>query len=394
MKGYDNKMVKVELKNVSFSRDGKKILSDINLTIEDQEYLTIVGPTGAGKSSLIATIAGLYTPTSGKVYFDGKDITKKPANERNCGFMFESYALFPHLSVMDNVCYAQYMKEEGKEDTKYLGNALLELVKLSNRGLAFPGECSGGMKQRVALARALMALEEGGILVIDEPFKALDAGLRLNLRREVHKIAKNEKLRLTTIHVTNDMEEAMMGDKIVILNEGNIVQIGTPNKIMYSPKERFVAEFFSTELNEFKGEVKRVDEIEDDFYLRKKQETLKKLEIETEEGNFLYAKTNMKYNGREFHKGDRVQFLIRPQYYKARHGHRKDKPNSLLGKVLKAKFMGSWLRMEVLLKEEDKVVRAEVPTTRVAEHNFETGEDITLYYSSEYVLVFPVKPER
>ena len=379
-------MVKIELKNVNFEIDGHKILSNINLTLEDKSYNTIVGPTGAGKSELIAIIAGLYQPTSGLILFDGKDVTKVPANERNTGFMFESYALFPHLSVLDNISYGQHMKTNEHTETYHLGKEVLDLVRLSGRGSAIPKELSGGMKQRTALARALMALEEGGLLMIDEPFKALDAGLRFNLRREVHKIAKNRKLSLTTLHVTNDMEEAMMGDSVIVLDSGQIMQVGSPDEIMYSPKHRFVAEFFSTELNEFTGKILSIEKTTEPNYLREKEKQLYIVTIQTDLGCDLYAKTEL--NGQSFNVGDEVDFLIRPQYYKIRSGDRLDKSNSMLGKVSSNKFMGAWLRMDIIL-DKGKKIKIEVPTTNVSNHLFKSGEHVILYYASEFILVFP-----
>ncbi|TFH30038.1 MAG: ATP-binding cassette domain-containing protein, partial [Promethearchaeota archaeon] len=136
-------MVVVELKNVSFSQKGVDILTDINLTIHDREYLTIVGPTGAGKTSLIGLLSGLYTPTSGQILFNGLDITHLPPYERHCGVMFESYALFPHLSVIDNISYARHMHESNHEETYAIGEAMLDLVRLNGREQALPHECSG-----------------------------------------------------------------------------------------------------------------------------------------------------------------------------------------------------------------------------------------------------------
>ena len=182
-------MVKIRLQNISFKKDGVQILSDINLTINHLEYMVIVGPTGAGKTSLVGLISGLYKPTSGKIFFDDEDITRLPPNERNCGVMFESYALFPHLNVLDNISYARHIQTNNHNETYSIAEELLNLVRLSGRETALPSECSGGMQQRVALARAIMALSKGGVIILDEPFKALDAGLRLNLRREVKKIA-------------------------------------------------------------------------------------------------------------------------------------------------------------------------------------------------------------
>ncbi len=404
-------MVQVRLENLCFKQNGVQILSDINLTIEDKEYAILVGPTGAGKTSLIGLISGLYTPTSGKIFFDDKEVTKLPPNERHCGVMFESYALFPHLNILDNVSYARHMRESDHDETYSISQAVLSLVRLSNRDSALPSECSGGMQQRVALARAIMTLEESGLLILDEPFKALDAGLRLNLRREVKNIAKSPKLNLTTIHVTNDMQEAMLADKIIVLDQGKIRQVGTPTTIMYSPIDLFISNFFSTELNHFSG---KIIQKESGFAKGSKSQPLEKIIIQSDEGYFLYAKTE-----KNFAVGDEVTFLIRSQYFKARHKRRDDKANNIVGKVKRAKFMGAWLRLEIQAKYKyenfpeyeklstqaeisanlkieppSKLIKVEVPTTRVAIHNFKVDETVTVYFPSEYVIVFPRIPSE
>ncbi|MHA1512311.1 MAG: ABC transporter ATP-binding protein [Promethearchaeota archaeon] len=402
------KLVRIRLENVSFKKDNVQILSNINLTIEDQEYLIIVGPTGAGKTSLIGLISGLYKPTSGKIFFDNEDITNLPPNERNCGVMFESYALFPHLNVLDNVSYARHMQTNDHNETYSIAEELLHLVRLSGREEALPSECSGGMQQRVALARSIMALSKGGVIILDEPFKALDAGLRLNLRREVKKIAKSKHLNLTTIHITNDMQEAMMGDKIVVLDEGKIRQIGTPEDIMYSPIDLFIANFFSSELNHFSGKILRIEDIPIPGF---KKKTLQKVIIQSEEGYILFAKTEKKFN-----VGDEVTFIIRSQYFKARHKKRVDKTNSIFGTIKRVKFMGAWLRLEIeapynienlqILKEKndgnstplkettndsnpEKILKIEVPTTHITKHDFIVGQTVTVFYHSQYAIVFP-----
>jgi ABC-type Fe3+/spermidine/putrescine transport system ATPase subunit len=411
-------MVRIELKNINYVRSGITILKDINLVIEEKEYCIFVGPTGAGKTSLIGLISGLYRPTSGKIFFDGKDVTKIPPNERHCGVMFESYALFPHLKILDNVGFAQYLNTLDTEQTMSIAEELLAMVRIKNRNGALPKECSGGMQQRIALARALMALESSGLLILDEPFKALDAGLRMNLRKEVRDIAKSPQLGLTTIHITNDMQEAMLGDKIVVLDHGQIRQIGTPKEIMYSPVDLFVANFFSTELNYFEGNVLAIEDVPEPGF---KLLPLKKVIIQSKEGYFLYAKTE-----RIFEIGQEVTFIIRAQYFKARHKRREDKTNNIVGKVKRVKFMGAWLRLEIeapyrleyfLCKSGDessqppatvslpekqgscetdaiKLLKIEVPTTKVATHNFIVGETVTVYYPSEYVIVFPRIPQE
>ena len=395
-------MTEIRIENLSFWRNGVHILDNINLSIKDGEYVTLVGPTGAGKTSLIGLITGLYKPSSGKIFFDGIDVTDLPPEARQCGVMFESYALFPHLNVLDNISYARHMKEADHQDTYHISREVIDLVRLTDRDAALPHECSGGMQQRVALARAIMALEKSGILILDEPFKALDAGLRMNLRREVKKIAQSPLLNMTTIHVTNDMQEAMMGERVVVLDQGKIRQVGTPYEIMYNPKDLFVANFFSTEINYFSGEIISVEPTDS---IRFKDRALNKIVISTDENYILYAKTEKK-----FQVGDEVTFIVRSQYFKARHKKREAKTNNVYGKIKRAKFMGAWLRIELEAahKPENwtsdtihevknlpkKTIKIEVPTTRTAIHNFLVGQGITVYYPSEFVIVFPRIPKE
>ena len=395
-------MTEIRIENLSFRRKGVQILDNINLSINDGEYVTLVGPTGAGKTSLIGLISGLYKPTSGRIYFDNVDVTDLPPEERVCGVMFESYALFPHLNVLDNISYARHMKESDHQDTYHISREVIDLVRLTDRDSALPHECSGGMQQRVALARAIMALEKSGILILDEPFKALDAGLRMNLRREVKRIAKSPLLNMTTIHVTNDMQEAMMGERIIVLDQGKIRQVGTPDEIMYDPKDLFVANFFSTEINHFSGKIISKEPTES---IRFKEKDLSKIVISTEENYILFAKTD-----RKFDVGEEVTFIIRSQYFKARHKKRETKTNNVYGKIKRAKFMGAWLRIELdaphkpknwtkdtpykVKNMPKKTIKIEVPTTRTAIHNFVVGQKITVYYPSEFVIVFPKIPKE
>lgn len=395
-------MTEITIENLSFQRNGIHILDNINLSIKDGEYITLVGPTGAGKTSLIGLIAGLYKPTSGKIFFDGVDVTKMAPEERVCGVMFESYALFPHLNVLDNVSYARHMKEADHQGTYQISREVINLVRLTDRDFAMPYECSGGMQQRVALARAIMALEKSGVLILDEPFKALDAGLRMNLRQEVKRIAKSPFLNMTTIHVTNDMQEAMMGERIIVLDHGKVRQFDVPNEIKYNPSDLFVANFFSTELNHFSGKIISIEHTEE---MELKEKPLSKVVIVTEENYILYAKTE-----KRFQVGDEVTFIIRSQYFKARHKRRETKTNNIYGKIKRVKFMGAWLRIEVEAKFKPKswtsetvhtkdslprkTIKIEIPTTRTAIHNFVLGQGITVYYPSEFVIVFPRIPKN
>ncbi|MFX1452482.1 MAG: ABC transporter ATP-binding protein, partial [Promethearchaeota archaeon] len=246
-------MVDIKLKNVSKSFKKFKALDDISLEIKDKEYFIILGPTGAGKTSLLKIIAGLLKPDTGKVHFDDEDVTKKNPGERNLGFMFENYALFPHMNIYNNIAYSSRVHARDPIQTQTIVEEVLMMTLLTGRNKAFPEEMSGGMKQRVALCRALMNLEQTKLLILDEPLKALDAGLRMSIRSELLQMAKSKLLELTVIHVTNEEEEAMMvADRIAVMNKGKIVQVGTPYEIYYQPKDLFVANFMS-EINCFEG---------------------------------------------------------------------------------------------------------------------------------------------
>ncbi len=342
---------------------------------------------------MIALISGLMKPTSGEIYFNETNVTRIPANKRNCGFMFESYVLFPHLTVLDNISYGQHMKSRDRQVIYTIAQEILDLVKLTGRGNSYPKECSGGMQQRVALARALMSLEDEGILILDEPFKALDAGLRLNLRREVKKIAKNRNLHLTTIHVTNDMEEAMMGDRIIFLHQGEIRQVGTPYEIKFAPKDSFIAEFFSTHLNHFYGRIIDIGVIFDTETRR--EGPLQRIRIKTNSNDELYAKINPRKNGNSFHIGDSVVFLIHAQNFYIQHGKHLDKQNTFFGVIQATKFMGPWVRLELHLENDHtEKIYTEIPTTRMAVHDFVKNESVSIHYNSEYVLVFPYKSKK
>ena len=197
-------MPTVELQNIGKTFGSVVASCDINLRIEDGEYVTILGPSGCGKTTLIRMIAGILEPTTGKVLIDGRDMDGVPIEERDVGYVFQNIALFPHLSTEENVSYGPTVKDLGEEEIKKVSNRYLELVKLLERMGMFPSELSGGEQQKVSLARALASGAK--LLLLDEPLSALDARVRMDLRYELRRIAKD--LGLTVIHVTHDQEEA------------------------------------------------------------------------------------------------------------------------------------------------------------------------------------------
>lgn len=398
-------MVEIELKNITKFYGKTPVLKNISFLIKDKEYFIILGPTGAGKSTLLKVIAGLESPDSGKVLFDGEDVTKKSPGERNLGFMFENYALFPHMNLVENVAYSSRVHARDKEMTKALVDQVLMMTLLTGRDDAFPEELSGGMKQRVALCRALMNLEQSKLLILDEPLKALDAGLRMNLRQELLLMAKSKELELTVIHVTNEEQEAMMvADRIVVMNQSEIIQIGKPNEIYYHPKNLFVANFLS-EINYFEGtciknetplwDIYKKSEQKDKFYAEIHEEsTPMLLDIGFDNQFAAYVKNDI-YD--QIQQGDKILLVIRANHMKIRLGNRlNQKTNGFIGKIVRRKFMGVFYRFEVIiyLKSEEKKIIVTIPATTEIHNKFLENSEVTIYFPKELGIVFKHPGEK
>lgn len=218
-------------------------LKNVSLEIDEGEFVCFLGPSGCGKTTLLRAIAGLDIQTSGSVEQAGRDISNLPPSERDFGIVFQSYALFPNLSINRNVAYGLENRKTPKAETAARVRELLELVGMPEQGDKYPAQLSGGQQQRVALARALAT--SPGLLLLDEPLSALDAKVRVHLRHEIKQL--QNKLGITTIMVTHDQEEALtMADRIVVMNEGVIDQVGPPLEIYRQPTSPFVADFVGT----------------------------------------------------------------------------------------------------------------------------------------------------
>ena len=215
-------------------------LQNISLNIRNGEFVCFLGPSGCGKTTLLRTIAGLEVQTVGQIEQDGRDISNLPPSERDFGIVFQSYALFPNLSVYDNVAYGLVSRKTRKETIDARVAELLQLVNLEDQSTKYPIQLSGGQQQRVALARALAP--SPGLLLLDEPLSALDARVRQHLRHEIRSL--QQRLGVTTIMVTHDQEEALtMADRVVVMNEGRVEQVGAPIEIYRNPQTAFVAKF-------------------------------------------------------------------------------------------------------------------------------------------------------
>ncbi len=253
MKGSD-----VNIEGVSKSFGDFKALKDVSLTIKKGEFFSLLGPSGCGKTTLLRIIAGFETPDTGLVTFDGVDVLPLPPNMRHANTVFQNYALFPHLSIFENVAFPLRIKKVPNKEIKNKVMDYLKLVELENHAHKKPSQLSGGQKQRVAIARAL--INEPSVLLLDEPLSALDAKLRQHMLIELDKI--HDKIGITFIYVTHDQQEALsVSDRLAVMCQGDVLQVGTPHEIYESPATDFVARFIG-ETNLFDGTVVSVEPVE------------------------------------------------------------------------------------------------------------------------------------
>lgn len=248
-----NQMVGIEINDLHLSFGETKVLTGVNLDIQPGEFFAFLGPSGSGKSTLLRSIAGFGPAPQGSIRIGGRDVVNLPPWKRNVGMVFQSYALWPHMSVRDNVGFGLKERKMPASEIAPKVDAALELVGLSHLADRMPNQLSGGQQQRIALARTVVVEPE--VLLLDEPLSNLDASLRVQMRREL--LALQRKLGLTTIFVTHDQEEAnTTADRMAVLDKGVIQQIGTPQVLYDTPENLFVAEFLGT-ANILGGQVER-----------------------------------------------------------------------------------------------------------------------------------------
>ena len=239
-KGENMSNTLIDLVHITKSFDGQLVLDDLNLTIHENEFVTLLGPSGCGKTTTLRIIGGFEAPDQGQVIFDGADITSLPPYKRELNTVFQKYALFPHMNISDNIAFGLKIKNKSKSYIQDKIQYALKLVNLDGYGRRMPDSLSGGQQQRIAIARAIV--NEPKVLLLDEPLGALDLKLRQDIQYELIRL-KNE-LGITFIYVTHDQEEALtMSDQIVVMNQGYIQQMGSPEKIYNEPENAFVADF-------------------------------------------------------------------------------------------------------------------------------------------------------
>ena len=315
-------MIHLTLSNITKQFAGTTAVENFNLEVEKGEFVSFLGPSGCGKTTTLRMIAGFEIPTTGTVKIDDDDITDKAPNQRNVGMVFQAYALFPNMTVSQNIGYGLRIRRESKATIKKTVEEMLALIHLEQKGNSYPHQLSGGQQQRVALARALANHPQ--VLLLDEPLSALDAKIRVSLRAEIRAIQR--KLGITAIYVTHDQEEALsISDRIVVMFEGKIEQVGTPFEIYNFPQTAFVASFVGT-LNTTTAEV--VDPV-------KQLLQMEGIQLETSEG----------LDGKQ--KGDKVSIAIRPERFNFIAQERK--ANILDCKIENITFLGSVVRIQVLI---------------------------------------------
>jgi putative spermidine/putrescine transport system ATP-binding protein len=347
----------LELENIQKKFATQTAVENFDLKVERGEFVSFLGPSGCGKTTTLRMIAGFESPTHGTIRLDGTEITNRPPNKRNVGMVFQSYALFPNMTVAQNIAFGLTVAHQPKDAIQRRVDEMLRLIHLPQLGNRYPYQLSGGQQQRVALARALAI--QPAVLLLDEPLSALDAKIRVSLRMEIRTIQRD--LGITTIYVTHDQEEAMsLSDRIVVMSEGRMEQVGTPFEIYNFPKTQFVASFVGT-LNQLSARV--IDA------------AAGTLEVE---GQPIVARKIT-----EAHNGETISIALRPEMVDLDGAGKDDEVNHLRGRVEETTFLGSIVRTRVKLR--DSVISFDTfnnPNLTLPQR----GAEITVVFPREAVL--------
>lgn len=353
-------MPEVKLANLT-KKYGEIIANDkINFTIKDKEYISVIGPSGCGKTTLIKNIAGIIEPDEGEIFVDGQLINSLPIEDRGIGYVFQNIALFPHMTVWDNITYGSQVKGLPPEKTRPVALEMLEMIRFGARSDAYPHELSGGTQQKTAVARALIS--KAKLLLLDEPLGALDLKVRAELRYEIRRLVKD--LKLTALHVTHDQEEAMsISDRVIVMKKGQIIEAGTPMNLYVRPKKIFTANFVG-EANFLNGKI------------TEKSGTTTHVDV----GGGLHLIVN---NGKET-VDKRIVIAFRPEFAVF---ESKTKINKLSGKVIDVLYSGSIVRVRVMLPNEILVIAKKI--IGLNEPVYSGGELVTINVAPENILVYP-----
>ena len=361
--GTDGQKPFLSVRKLSKSFGAFQALKEIDLDVNAGEFVCFLGPSGCGKTTLLRAIAGLDRQSAGSIVIAGRDVSNAPPSERDFGIVFQSYALFPNLTIVDNVGYGLVNEGRPKAEIAKRVSELLALVGLPEQGSKYPVQLSGGQQQRVALARALAT--SPGLLLLDEPLSALDAQVRLRLREEIRMLQR--RLGVTTIMVTHDQEEALsMAERIVVMNHGVIEQVGTPEEIYRSPRTAFVADF-----------VGRIS------FLPATVKTAESVEIDGRE--FACAV------GAAHPPGTAIEVGLRPEAVRVRGVTGKER-NALRVRIEELEFLGSFCRA-ILIEEGAAELRilADFSANLIGDLGLVEGGSIFVELPGEFLRVFPAR---
>ncbi|MDI5929668.1 ABC transporter ATP-binding protein [Rhizobium leguminosarum] len=353
----------VSIRNLTKRYADLNAVDDINLEIEAGEFVTFLGPSGSGKSTTLSMVAGFTEVTSGHILLGGHPIEELPPHRRNIGMVFQSYSLFPHMSVFDNVAFPLRRRGVSKSEIKSRVHRVLGLIQLADRAERYPSALSGGQQQRVALARAIVF--EPTLLLMDEPLSALDKKLREQMQLEIRRLHK--ELNITFIFVTHDQEEALvMSDRIAVFNEGRLAQVGTATDLYERPQTLFVANFLG-DSNILRGDLRA----EGDRHL-----------LVTPNGTFA-APRSTRLDG-----ASRAAISVRPEQMRIVTGHQgASEANVVSGRVSQIIYIGSSRKVEVALKDGSVVQVREQPRDQV---NISEGEEVAICWPRAASNLLPV----
>jgi putative spermidine/putrescine transport system ATP-binding protein len=344
----------LQLDRVSKMYGKTRVVDDVSIVLERGEFVTLLGPSGSGKTTLLMMIAGFVTPSSGDIRLDGRTVTSTPPEDRNLGMVFQGYALFPHMTVAENVAFPLQVRKIAKSEIATRVNKVLDQVQLGTLGGRYPRQLSGGQQQRVALARALVFMPD--LLLLDEPLSALDRKLRADVQLELK--ALHRRLGLTFIYVTHDQEEALsMSDRVFVLRNGRVVQQGIPSELYERPRTRFVADFLGKS-NFLSGTVETARP--DGFSYRCGEATL----VQT---------------GETAKPGSKVLLALRPEKIEITSADR-PLPNQLTGTLVNWSYTGASIHLLVDTQDAGQMALT-VPTWRQSTSP-EVGARITIGWDS------------
>jgi spermidine/putrescine ABC transporter ATP-binding subunit len=323
--------VDIELQDIVKRFGILEAVSHVSLEIHDGELFTLLGPSGCGKTTILRLIGGFHKPDNGEIYFDGKPVSSIPPYERNIGMVFQNYALWPHMTISNNITYGLRLKKIPKAEIAEKISHVLKLVNLSGLENRYPGQLSGGQQQRVALARALVL--NPNVLLLDEPLSNLDAKIRVQVRAEIRKLQK--ELGITTIYVTHDQEEALtLSDRIAVINLGKLLQIGSPRDLYERPENPFVADFIGIN-NLISGDVQEINSAE------------KWMRVQTKVGPLIC------FGNERFKPGDPCIISVRPETASISQIEDTQKEfNCIGGTVSFASYIGNTIRYDVEINGE------------------------------------------